>query len=164
VKRTSFACRSALLASVLSLGGCFAYIPADIDAVPDGQNVRVYLTRQGMVSLPELPDLNEPYLRGMLSRRADDGFYLRVPVATRQEGFHQSEIGQDVWIPAGEIVQFERREFNRTGTGFLIAGTAGLAGAVVFLIIKDHLNSNPGEGCTVNCEEFRVPLLSIPVR
>ena len=121
--------------------GCFNYVPADIGAVPPGESVRLYLTRAGVDAVNEggaeeaLSFVSEPVLSGEFVRRTGDDLFLRVPTVRRQIGFHTSQLGQDIRVPAGEIVQIERQELSRSRTGLLVGGTAAaITGLIVFIL------------------------------
>ena len=130
------------LVALLS-SGCFSYVPADIETVPPGEDVRLFLTQAGMAALDEAdPDGTlltgvTPIVQGEITRRDLDEVYVRIPITRRQVGFHSSQLGQDVRIPTGEIVQIERRELNGVGTGLIIGGSTGLAASVILFIIND---------------------------
>ncbi|MBI4520470.1 MAG: hypothetical protein HY701_06510 [Gemmatimonadetes bacterium] len=153
--------RAATVAALLFLTACFSYVPVEPQVVPPGENVRVYLTRVGMANLGDgLPlDLGAG-LSGTLVQQQADRLLLRVPIAVRQEGFHLAPIAQDLWIPAGEILQFERRRFDPVRTGLLVAGGAGLAGTVIATIISN--SQGPPDGGPPIIEDLRIPLLSFP--
>jgi len=151
-----------MIVVMLFLSGCFSYIPMELGAVPQGQEVRVYLTREGQIDLAEFPNHEGPLLRGRLLGSSNDQLYLRVPIAVRREGFHTATLNQDIWIPAHHIVQIESRELSRAGTGLLVAGAAGVAAAVVLVIMT---GARPGvEPPEDGPPEMRAPLATIPVR
>lgn len=121
--------------------GCFNYVPAEIGAVPPGESVRLFLTREGVNAVNEggaeeaLSFVSEPVLSGEFVRRAGDDLFLRVPTVRRQIGFHTSQLGQDIRIPASEIVQIERQELSKAKTGLLMGGaTAAITGLIVFIL------------------------------
>jgi hypothetical protein len=153
---------SALLLPVLG-AGCFKYIPAELETLPPGENVRVYVTRNVVTSIEEVMRTNDPVLRGQIVRRQDDNLFLRVPTAVRTEGFHSVPIGQDVAIPVRDIIQLERRQIDRVGTGALVAGTVGLAGVVIFVIMEAFGEPDFTEDCQ-DCVELLTPLISLPGR
>jgi hypothetical protein len=155
------ACRRSIAASALLFTGCFSYVAAPLETVPAGTDVRVYVTRQALADLSELLDPGSPVVRGTLVRREDERVFIRVPVAPRQQGFYVSTVGQDVILPAGEIVQLERRRLDRTGTALLVGGTAVSAAVVVVLIMDAFGRPGRGEPPT---EEIRIPLFSFSVR
>lgn len=150
----------ALAAVILCLTACYHYVPMELGAVPEGEAVRVYLTREGIEALPQLPA--DPILSGTLVRRAADHVLLRVSVAERRAGFHTTRIGQNVRIPAIEVVQLERRELDSVGTGLLLAGTVASAATVILLIMSDARRGT--EAPLPAPPEIRVPVFSFPAR
>lgn len=134
------------LAAVLVLStttGCFNYVPTEIGAVPPGESVRLFLTRAGVDAINEagnedaLNTLFEPVLSGEFVRRTDADLYVRVPTVRRQVGFHSAQLGQDIRVPAGEVVQIERQELSRAKTGVLIGGTAAVITGLIVFILND---------------------------
>lgn len=121
--------------------GCFNYVPTEIGAVPPGESVRLYLTRAGVDAINEagneeaLSTVFEPVLSGEFVRRTDADLYVRIPTVRRQVGFHTDQLGQDIRVPAGEIVQIERQELSKAKTGLLVGGAAAaITGLVVFIL------------------------------
>lgn len=126
--------------AVLSTG-CFTYVPTEVGAVPPGDQVRLFLTREGVDAVNQggiedaLSAVSEPVLSGEFVRRTDADLFLRVPTVRRQVGFHTAQLGQDVRVPASEIVQIERQQLNKAGTGLLIGGAAAaITGLIVFIL------------------------------
>jgi hypothetical protein len=156
--------RSVFAVLLCSAGtGCFKYIPAELDALPAGENIRIYVTRNVVTSIEEVVRTNEPVLTGQIVRRENDNLFLRVPTAVRAEGFHSVPIGQDLTIPVREIIQLERRQIDRIGTGALVAGTLGAAGVVIFVIMEAFGEPEFTEDCGEECVELLTPVISIPV-
>lgn len=152
----------ALAAVISCLTACYHYVPMELGAVPEGEAVRVYLTREGIEALPALPAEGDPILSGTLVRRAADHVLLRVPVAEQRAGFHTTRIGQNVRIPATQVVQLERRQLDPVGTGLLVAGTAASAAAVILLIMSDARRGTDAPPPAP--PEIRVPVFSFPAR
>jgi len=123
--------------------GCFNYVPTEIGAVPPGESVRLFLTRAGVDAINEagnedaLNTLFEPVLSGEFVRRTDADLYVRIPTVRRQVGFHSSQLGQDIRVPTGEIVQIERQELSRAKTGALVGGTAAVITGLIVFILND---------------------------
>ncbi len=151
-----------VLASLVSVPACFRYVPAEFAAVPPGESVRVYLTRQGMAEVREVSNADGPFVTGTLLRLDADNLFVRVPVSTRQVGFFTERLGQELALRTSEIVQLERRQLDGVGTGLLVAGTAAAAAGIVLLIIEAVSSDNPIEPPPP--DEIRIPLLSFPVR
>ena len=162
MKTAGLACRAARTAPVLLLCGCFSYRPAQLETVPVGEDIRVHITRQALLDLPDVQEGISPIVNGKLVRRDNERLFINVPVGRRQDGFFVSAIGQEVGIRTGEIVQLEVRKLNRTTTGFFIAGTAAAVATVVYLIIE-AAGRNPVP-TPPPPDEFRIPVFSFPVR
>jgi hypothetical protein len=153
-------------AAVVLFSGCFSYVPAEPGTLPEGGRVRVQLTRQGFAALPEIPNQSGPRLAGTLVRRNDDQLRLRVPIKVDGPG---PDFGQEVVIPAGAIVGFERRELSRSRTAIAIAG--GLATAAALYIgfekgrpfTRDESEQPQEEEPGIRAGLRRVLLLRIPI-
>jgi len=156
--------RVLLAVSALTFTGCFNYIPVELSTVPDGDNLRVAVTRRALADLEEisLDAVSSLSIKGRLVRREDDGLFLRVPIGMRQEGFHSAPLGQDVRIPTAEILGIEQRRFDRVGTAALVVGTIG-AGATVVLYIMKAFGENEEDGECNDCLESRLPIFSFPL-
>ncbi len=137
----------ALVAAVFS--SCYRYVPADLDVTPPGTGARLVVTSAGSDQLLEvMPDHREGApVRGEFAGVEADQVVLRVPVARRAVGMAQRVIEQRIVVPRAEVVSFERRELNKTGTAFLLAAAAGLTGAIVAVITeaRNPEDSDPGE-------------------
>ena len=116
-------------------------MPTEIGAVPPGESVRLFLTRAGVDAINEagneeaLDTFFEPVLSGEFVRRTDADLYVRVPTVRRQVGFHSAQLGQDIRVPAGEVVQIERQELSRAQDGRCWSGgtAAAITGLIVFI-------------------------------
>lgn len=129
--------------------GCVNYVPTEIGAVPPGEPVRLYLTRAGLDAINEagndeaLSTVFEPVLSGEFVRRTDADLYVRIPTVRRQVGFHTAQLGQDIRIPASEIVQIERQELSKAKTGLLVGATAAAITGLVVFILNDARQPDP---------------------
>ena len=157
--------RLALVAGLLGTAGCYRYIPTQLEVTPQGQEVRLLVTRRGAVELAEVTDVDGlvPMLKGRIMGEEGEDLMLAVPVARRQVGFHQARLDQTIRVPQGEILSVEWREFDPVATGLFVAGTAALAGGVIFFIMNSFGNSDtPGDpGPTES--RIPLPLVSIPI-
>lgn len=158
--------RIPVITVALCLSGCFSYVPAEFETIPIGEEVRLFLNGAGLERLNEvgediLPDSDEPVVAGTLVARQADQFSLRIPVASRQEGFLQSQIAQQVTLPTSGLVQAERRQLNGIRTGLAVAsGTAAIA-VLVMTIISGGTPPQPVPPPTG--EDARIPLFSVPL-
>src|SRR3954463_510633 len=105
-----------VLGASVFTGACYSYVPASFTAVPIGQGVRLYLSEAGLDSLRRaagdaVPGIGDrPVVSGILVRRDAKDFSLQIPVATRQAGFHETELDQRVTLPVADLVQVEQRK------------------------------------------------------
>jgi hypothetical protein len=151
--------------TVLFATGCYSYAPAELGVVPIGEGVRVYLSRDGMTRLKELggdqiPGAAEdqPVVSGTLVRRTGSEFSLLIPVTSRQVGFLQTNLGQQVTLPVADAVQVQLRKVSPVKTGLaLAASTAGLAYLLVSIVhgARQPTNPNPDPGPV----DLRIPVL-----
>ena len=122
-----------VLAAALVCSGCFGYVPAPLDTVPPGDEVRVHLTREGVAAeLARVAGEESPSVDGTLVRGDRDQLVLRVPVTVQATGIMTRSLGQDVTIPAARITQLERRQLNRPRTTLAAAGGGALLAAILF--------------------------------
>lgn len=161
--KPTFVWRSALAALLLGAPACYRYVPAELTAVPAGEDVRLHLSRAGMEALQPLSADPEPIVSGLAVRRDGERLLLRIPVRARPETFYGEAVGQDVWIPTAGIVQLERREIDRVRTGLLTAASVGAAAAVLFAIMDDaHGGMDirpPGDDTQMQGFSIPIPLM-----
>jgi hypothetical protein len=150
-------------ALLLVTTGCYSYVPVEFDAIPVGQGVRVYLSRDGVARLREIgsdvipgADSGEPTIQGALVQRTAENFSILVPVASHHEGFLQSELGQQVTLPTSTVVEARLKKVSGVRTGLAVAGSAALITGVVISIMRnarDPLGQNPDPGS----QDIRIP-------
>ncbi len=151
---------------LLTLTGCYSYTPIPLEIAPVGQDVRVLITRRGALELVEVTDVQGevPSVAGQIVSQEDRDVLLRVPVGQRREGFHMVALEQTVRIPTGEILQVERRDFDRGKTALLgvgfIAGSAFIITSIMNAIGGDT-SPQPGPGPDEN--RIPIPMISIPI-
>ena len=144
------------------LSGCYRYIPTQLEAVPQGGEVQLLVSRQGAQELAEVTDLVQgpaPAVRGAVAGVENGDLLLTVPVAMRQEGFHRNQMVQTVRVPTGEILSVGVRELDKVATGFSIGAAAAGAGLIAFAILEAFGSaSNDGDGDTNEFTIFSLPL------
>jgi len=119
------------LAAALLLSGCYSYAPAEPATLRPQDEVRVHLTREGMIDLPEILGSPGPTVGGRLVSAEGDRLLLRVPVSVQVEGYATQSLPQEVPIAASQVVQVERRRLDRFRTGLAVAGILVGGGALV---------------------------------
>jgi hypothetical protein len=166
-----------ILWTTLVASSCFRYVPAELGALPAGDQVRLELTRVGFAQLPELPNVTGPDLNGTLIRWEPDRLFLRVPVNVRLDGLVTQTVQQELTIPASDIVQMEHRVLSRGRTALSVGGGLVTLG-VIFLSFTNGGDDTPelperpreeeagvGFGRRTHCFRNGCPIgLSIPIR
>ena len=148
--------RTLVACGLLALTGCYVYVPAEVQTVPPGENVRLRVSRGALAELAEVVPGGEPVVRGTLVRREQDRLFVRVPITTRRVGFMNQPITQDVGIAAGEILEMELRRKSNGRTALFVAGTGVVAAAVIGTIVtgdRDRVIRDDGPP-----DEIRIPL------
>jgi hypothetical protein len=102
---------------------------------------------------------DQPVVQGTLTRRTASDFSVLIPVTSRQVGFLQNELGQQVTLPVADAVAVQLRKVSQVKTGLALAGsTAGIA-FVIISIIKGA--RQPQDRPTPPPEDLRIPLPSV---
>jgi hypothetical protein len=160
VRRTLWAAVAAL--ATVSLSGCHTYLRTDLRAVPPGQEVRVYLSRAGIIALPEdVQPVNNLYLAGRLESQDADSLMLGVRVGSRDPGVISQDLRQLVKVGAGQVVDVQLRQFSAPRTALTVAGAALGVTLIVGMIFEAVTSEDVGDP---NEDLSRVPVLSLPFR
>jgi hypothetical protein len=139
-------------------------VPAQLATVPPGQEVRVYLTRATVATLPEdvaPTDLARLYVNGRLMSQERDSVTVGIRVGGGTSVMPTSDLRQLVKVRTAEIVDLQRRQFSTTRTGLLVGGGVGVAAAVITLIFQAESSVDFGDP---NDDASRVPILTFPMR
>ena len=153
----------------LGVSACFSYVPAEPEAIPAGQKVRVHITRSGRTELDDIAALGSsptggPILEGTLVDVSGDQLIVSYPIFGVQPGFPTPR-EQQVPIARNQIVQVDRREIHKKRTALFAGGTA--AGLLILAFGVFNLQVDPavlGEPLPGGDDEARLPILfSIPV-
>ena len=133
-----------LVGWLTAASGCYSYVPTEFAAVPEGQDIQVRLTRQGLADVPEIADDVGYAVKGRLVRVEGDVVVVRVPLA-RPPGPPMSggSVGRDIAIPLRGVDQVERREFSRTRTALAVLGGVAAILGVVTGVGDDDGDSQP---------------------
>jgi hypothetical protein len=154
-----------LIAVALACAGCYRYVPAQMEATPPGEGVRVLITRAGAAELATVTQIggDAPVVDGTVLGVEGNELLLSVPVAQRQEGFITSALRQTIRVPTGEVVSFQRREFNSLATALTIGAAAGVVTAIVFVIADPVRGDIPDPPDPPDDLFQRFSLFSIPI-
>jgi hypothetical protein len=130
-----------VLGTSVFTGACYSYVPASFNAVPIGEGVRLYLSEAGLDSLRRaagdaIPSIGDrPVVSGILVRRDANDLSLRIPVATRQSGFHETELDQRVSLPVADLIQVEQRKLSTAKTALAVAASAVVLTTLVVTVM-----------------------------
>ena len=154
-----------LIVVVLGASGCFRYVPAQIETTPPGEGVRLLVTRQGAAELSSVAEVDPvaPTIDGTVLGVEGSELLLRVAVGERREGFISTDLSQTIRVPTGEIVSFQRREFDKAGTVLLVGGGAAFVTAVAVFILDPRRGA--GEDTDPDPDDLGLSfsLFSIPI-
>ena len=142
--------RAAALGFAITLAsGCHSYVPTELGVVPEGEHVRLLVTRAGSEEVARVTDETElrPQIRGQFLGREDRELLVRIPISVNQapEGMSRMDLGQVVRIPEGEVLTVDRREFSAAKTGALVGGTVAVAAFLLYNIF-DVFSDGGGDG------------------
>lgn len=158
-------CRNLVLMSVLLMStGCYKYIPTDAGLVPEGDNVRILVTRLGAEQFSQVtPEgVRSGVITGTMQGIENDDIILSVPVGERREGFMTAALTQTIRVPMGEVLDVDRREFDGVGTGLIVGAAAALTAGIIFGIIEAFGASGP-EGEEDPPVDFTFGRFSLPI-
>jgi hypothetical protein len=125
------------------IAGCYTYAATEPGGLRVSEQVRVHLTREGTLGLPDLAGHEGPVLDGAVVDASEGTLALRVPVAVRREGFLQGALAQNVVLPMDQIERIEMRRLSPSRTGMILLGTAGAAAFVVLGIVESSIFREP---------------------
>lgn len=144
-------------ALIVSIAGCYSYVPADPGRVPPRSDVRAVVTPDQAARLDPLLVQGERVVEGELLENGATDLLLLVPVSSDVRGARVETLHQRIRLSNADVVQLELRELDRTRTGLLIAGGAALvAGVLIRQLTGDSGGQTGGPG--PNPPENRVPV------
>lgn len=158
--------RAVLFSALLASAGCFSYTAVPLELAPEGQDVRVLVTRRGAFELSEITSVEGevPSVTGRIVTKEEREILLRVPIAQRRDGFHMASLDQTIRVPLGEILQVERRDFD-TGKTMLLGAGALAASAFLIMSIMEAFGGDSSRDGGIPPDESWVPapLISVPI-
>ena len=147
---------------VIGLQGCYNYLPTDFSAAPVGADLRLFVDPEDVPELSEIPagEAPTPVVQGTLVGIEDDALVLRVPVASRQQGFHTLSLGQSIRVPHDGIISAHLRVLDGFKTVGVVSGTVAAAALIfVGLEVINPAPTTPDD----DPPEFLLTLFSIPI-
>lgn len=133
--------RPRMLASLTSLIGlgCYTYVPATVESIPLGAEVRGIVSTEAQLALRDSLGLELSALNGRLVERDQDR--LLFTVRSTDGGAAGSPLYQRVALAPRDVLRVDIKKLHRARTLALVAvGTA-----VVTLIALEGLGGNPGD-------------------
>ncbi len=145
--------RMILGASLLLAGGCYRYVPVEMDAVPPGAEVQAHLTGDGIEAMQGELGPNVTFLKGPLVSWDEEGMGVSAGLFLQREGYPGTTMTETIQLLPHHVARVELRELD----GLRTAGfTAALLGAAaVAIIAPNHIggsSEDPGEGGGPNPE------------
>ena len=148
---------------VIGLQGCYNYLPTDFSTAPVGADLRLFVDPEDVPELSEIPATEDlaPVVQGTLVGIEDDALVLRVPVASRQQGFHTLSLGQSIRVPHDGIISAQLRVLDGLKTVGVVSGTVAAAAALIFvgLEVINPAPTTPDD----DPPELLLKLFSIPI-
>lgn len=129
-----------LCAVALSLG-CYAFVPATLDAVPAGASVRALLSTEAQLALRDSVGLRQQTVQATLVDRGEDRVLLAVRAEDDAWRVGSRALYQRVTLAPRDVLQVEMKRLDR-------GRTAGLLGALAVVatvgVIQAFRKGNPG--------------------
>lgn len=147
----------------LVLAGCYRYVPATLETVPEGARVRALLSASGEQRAKQLGVARRVVQGTVLSR--DGGVVsLFVPTVPISVEFGAGPLYQQLELAPEDILRVDVRELDKTKTFSLLAGGAA---ALTLVTVRSFSGGgpgprpNPGNELPESLRGWLVPLFTI---
>ncbi|HEY3280203.1 MAG TPA: hypothetical protein VGJ83_06800 [Gemmatimonadales bacterium] len=107
--------------------GCYTYVPATLDAVPVGTEVRALLSTEAELALRDSLGVELRPLRGTLVDRQNGRLLLSVRTATGARELGSQLLYQRIGVTPQDVLRVDVRRLQRTKTVALAVAIAGVA-------------------------------------
>jgi hypothetical protein len=127
--------RSLLLSlGVAPLLGCYRYVPATLEAVPAGSEIRVLLSTEGQVAMLHEVGIDARSIIGTLEGNDGAAAHLAVlaPFAVPRPGAPLEYVR--LALPSKDILRLEVRQFDRVRTFAFMGVMAGVTATIAIMI------------------------------
>jgi len=156
-----FARAAAAAPFLMSAVGCYRYAYVPLPQAPVGQEVRVHVSAPGLARLTDRQKddlaLTKPTIEGQLVSASSQEIMLAVSVPVESSAT-RVDMRQRLLIPAGDVLQVERRQIDRTKTTLLAVGTTAVVGAVIWRSVRGKFGGSTTEPGPQQSEN-RLPVL-----
>jgi len=134
--------RAVLVATGAALTlGCYAYVPAKVDVVPVGAEVRALLSADAELAFRDSLGVELRPLHGTLVDRQNDRLLLSVRTGVGSRTLGSQPLYQRIGVTPRDVVRVDIRRLQR---GKTVAVALAIAGAVAFLAIEGIRVLRPG--------------------
>ncbi len=111
-----------VLAILLSLGGCYHFVPATPAAIPQGTPVRARLSTMSNFELSQITVNNIDLVDGEMIRADAESLFLSATWLQAVTGNGYAGNGWTVEIPDANVAGFEEKRFSFWRSGVVVAG------------------------------------------
>ncbi|MGH9887297.1 MAG: hypothetical protein ACREBE_17345 [bacterium] len=141
-RRPAVGVRARAVVGLLLVGAanaaCYTYAPVPFTAVAPKEDVRVRVTEDAAVRLAKDLGTFSSEIDGQLAPEGRDSISLGVAIDRTYRGTTIGSSTQQLFLARSEVLEVRRREFSRSRTVLLTAGTlvgfAGLAAGITQLL------------------------------
>jgi hypothetical protein len=134
-------CRKARLAVVLGIstaalssGGCVKYVPVELDAVPEGEEVHVRLTDAGAIRAARQLGGIRSALDASVAPQDSDSMAVTIWLGKDYPGTSFENVRETVVFPRDEVIDLSLTELDVPRTAAIAAGAVA-----VFAVLVDRL-------------------------
>ena len=121
--------------------GCYAYVPAKLDVVPVGAEVRALLSTDAELALRDSLGVELRPLHGTLVDRQNDRLLLSVRTGVGSRTLGSQPLYQRIGVTPRDVVRVDIRRLQRSKT---VAVALAIAGAAAFLVVEGIKVLRPG--------------------
>ena len=138
---------------------CFVYRPVDLASVPVGSDIRLEVTREGLLALPEEFTPSSNVVAGRLDRVTPQDVVIRTPVARSLHGVATRSLVRNVQVDLRHVGRVDRREFSLGRTVAFLGGGAGAVWLAILAVTGEGGRDNSQPSPDPPPENTRIPLL-----
>jgi hypothetical protein len=114
---------AALLVVSSASTACYSYVPIPIASAGPQEDVRLRVTEDAAARLAKDLGVYSTEIDGQLARETRDSVSVGVPVDRTYRGTTIGTTTQTIYLGRSEVVEVRKREFSRSRTVLLSAGT-----------------------------------------
>jgi hypothetical protein len=134
-----------ILSAALSLG-CYTYVPATLEAVPVGTEVRALLSTEKELALRDSLGVELHPLHGTLVERQGARLLLSVRTATGSRELGSQPLYQRVGVTPQDVLRVDVRRLHRTKTAAFALAVASAGALIAVATVAILRPGSPGGG------------------